>query len=60
MKKFKQLRESLSTKRLLRKEKELNLKLKELKVRAALRAEKECEKDRVEGRVVVSVVEPFP
>jgi len=45
MKKFKQLRENLSTKRLLRKEKELNLKLKELKVRAALRAEKEFEKE---------------
>ena len=48
MKKFKQLRESLSTKRLLRKEKELNLKLKELKVRAALRAEKEFEKEDTE------------
>lgn len=50
MKKFKQLRESLSTKRLLRKEKELNLKLKELKVRAALRAEKEFEKEGTEAK----------
>lgn len=41
MKNFKQLREGLSTKSLLRREKELNLKLKELKIRAALKAEKD-------------------
>jgi len=41
MKKFRQLREGLSTKSLLRREKELNLKLKELKIRAALKAERD-------------------
>jgi len=43
MKNFKELREGLGPKALIRKEKELNLKLKELKVRAAERAEKESE-----------------
>lgn len=41
--KFKQLREGLS-KRLHMKEKELNLKLKELKIRAAIRAERDAAK----------------
>lgn len=43
MKNFKELREGLGPKALIRKEKELNLKLKELKIRAALRAERESE-----------------
>lgn len=41
--KFKELREGLS-KRLHNREKELNLKLKELKIRAAIRAEREANK----------------
>jgi hypothetical protein len=51
MKNFKELREGLGPKALIRKEKELNLKLKELKIRAALRAEKESEATKEESEV---------